>query len=89
MYNDTDNEGHYSDTINTRGDQDGNHDLGGGGGRTYCYKTENWWCAADNFKVKEHVDEKVSDDLADMMNCIFRDGISNERYHELMKSVKR
>lgn len=35
------------------------------------------------------MDEKVSDDLADMVNCIFRDGISDERYHDVIKSIKR
>ena len=41
--------------------------------------------AANLFKIKESVDNKVSDDLADMMNCIFREGISDEKYNKFLK----
>ena len=45
--------------------------------------------AANLFKIKESVDNKVSGDLADMVNCIFREGISDEKYNEFLKEIKR
>ena len=45
--------------------------------------------AANLFKIKKSVDNKVSGDLADMVNCIFREGISDEKYNEFLKEIKR
>jgi hypothetical protein len=36
--------------------------------------------ATRSFKLKENVDKKVNDELADMINAIFREGISDEKY---------
>ena len=45
--------------------------------------------AARSFKLKENVDKKVNDELADMINVIFREGISDEKYQDLLKTVLR
>ena len=45
--------------------------------------------ASNIFKVKEPVDIKVNDDLADMVNSFFREGISDEKFNELMKDIHR
>lgn len=59
MYNDTDNEGYYSDTIHPDGDQDGNHDLVGDEPPAKKQKIYDvvaiksvFKSAADNLKVK-------------------------------------
>lgn len=45
--------------------------------------------AARSFKLKENIDKKVNDELADMINVIFREGISDEKYQDLLKTVLR
>ena len=45
--------------------------------------------AARSFKLRENVDKKVNDELADMINVIFREGISDEKYQDLLKTVLR
>ena len=39
--------------------------------------------------MKENVDKKVNDELADMINVILREGISDEKYKDLLKTVLR
>ena len=45
--------------------------------------------AAHSFKLKENIDKKVNDELADMINVIIREGISDEKYQDLLKTVLR
>lgn len=45
--------------------------------------------ASSSFKNKEILDKKVSDDLAEMVNSFFREGISDEKFSELMKETHR
>ena len=45
--------------------------------------------AAQNFRLKEKVDSEVNSDLADMVNSLFREGISDEKYSDLMKNTLR
>ena len=52
-------------------------------------KTASFIGAARSFKLKENVDKKVNDELADMINVIFREGISDEKYQDLLKTVLR
>jgi hypothetical protein len=42
-----------------------------------------------SFKLKENIDKKVDDELADMINVIIREGISDEKYQDLLKTVLR
>ena len=63
--------------------------------KTYDNSTETAAChfsfigAARSFKLKENVDRKVNDELTDMINVIFREGISDEKYQDLLKTVLR
>jgi hypothetical protein len=41
--------------------------------------------AVRSFKLKEIVDKKVNDELADMKHVIFREGISDEKYQVLFQ----
>ncbi|XP_063420651.1 uncharacterized protein LOC134705866 [Mytilus trossulus] len=45
--------------------------------------------AAQAYRSKDNVDTSVDDTLADTVNECFREGISDEKYNELMKSVAR
>ncbi|XP_052069417.1 uncharacterized protein LOC127708552 [Mytilus californianus] len=45
--------------------------------------------AAQAYRSKDNVDTSVDDTLADTFNEFFREGISDEKYNELMKSVAR
>ncbi|CAG2257295.1 unnamed protein product [Mytilus edulis] len=45
--------------------------------------------AAQAYRSKDNVDTSVDDTLADTVNEFFREGISDEKYNELMKSVAR
>ena len=40
-------------------------------------------------KAKDTVDVKNNDELADVVNGFFREGISDEKYSEIMKSIAR
>lgn len=44
---------------------------------------------ANDYKAKDNVDVKINDDLADVVNGFFREGISDEKYSEIMKSIAR
>ena len=44
---------------------------------------------ANDYKAKDAVDSKIDDDLADVVNVFFREGISDEKYQDLMKSISR
>jgi hypothetical protein len=39
-----------------------------------------------DYKAKDTVDVNINDDLADAVNGFFREGISDEKYSEIMKS---
>ncbi|CAC5378650.1 unnamed protein product [Mytilus coruscus] len=45
--------------------------------------------AAQAYRSKDNVDTSVDDTLADTVNEFFREGTSDEKYNELMKSVAR
>ena len=45
--------------------------------------------SAEKFKVKEKVDKSVDQDLAEMVNSLFRQGIPEEKFSELIKSIDR
>jgi hypothetical protein len=40
-------------------------------------------------KAKDTVDVKINDDIADVVNGFVREGISDEKYSEIMKSIAR
>ncbi|CAC5374932.1 unnamed protein product [Mytilus coruscus] len=51
---------------------------------------DNVFKAAEQaYRSKDNVDTSVDDTLADTVNEFFREGISDEKYNELMKSVAR
>lgn len=41
------------------------------------------------YKVKEDCDKKVDDELALMINELFREGINDDYFNELLKGIKR
>lgn len=45
--------------------------------------------AAKNFRVNETVVDKVGDELATMINSLYREGISDEKFQDLLKNVNR
>jgi hypothetical protein len=44
---------------------------------------------SNDCKAKDTVDVKINDELADVVNGFFREGISDENYSEIMKSIAR
>jgi hypothetical protein len=49
----------------------------------------NFKTVANDYKAKDTVDVKINDDLADVVNGFFREGISDEKYSEIMKFIAR
>lgn len=45
--------------------------------------------AAKKFRVNENVDDNVGDDLATMINSLFCEGISDNKFQDLLKNVNR
>lgn len=102
LYNYTDdNYADYFDVENTRVNEteiDTNKNIGSSDGNqneseeppTKKAKSDNVFAiAAKNFKVNETVDDKVGDELATMINSLFREGISDEKFQDLLKNVNR
>ena len=44
---------------------------------------------SDKFKIKEKVDTPVDPELAEMVNNLFRQGMQEDRFSELIKSIDR
>ena len=43
----------------------------------------------NDYKAKDTVDVKINDELADVVNGFFREGISDEKYSDIMRSIAR
>ena len=43
----------------------------------------------NDYKAKDTVDVKINDELADFVNGFFREGISDEKYSDIMRSIAR
>ena len=43
----------------------------------------------NDYKAKDTVDVKINDELADVANGFFREGISDEKYSDIMRSIAR
>ena len=51
--------------------------------------SNNFKTVANDYQAKDTVDVKNNDELADVVNGFFREGISDEKYSEIMKSIAR
>jgi hypothetical protein len=43
----------------------------------------------NDYKAKDTVDVKINDELADVVNGFFREGISDEKYSDIMRSIAK
>ena len=43
----------------------------------------------NDYKAKDTVDVTINDELADVVNGFFREGISDEKYSDIMRSIAR
>ena len=50
------------------------------------HQVKNFKSVGNDYKAKDTVDVNINDDLADAVNGFFREGISDEKYSEIMKS---
>jgi hypothetical protein len=50
------------------------------------HQVKNFKTVGNGYKAKDTVDVNINDDLADVVNGFFREGISDEKYSEIMKS---
>jgi hypothetical protein len=43
----------------------------------------------NDYKAKDTVDVKINDELADVVNGFVREGISDEKYSDIMRSIAK